>query len=511
MKISQLPKTSTSSRRDLLTVVQGGVTKTISKRDLLGSLEDKINAANAEIKSLKIKLAKKTISKDSPSFNKPVIGTEPTNIKHLTTKNYVDSQVFNTVKNDGSQKILNNLSYHTHPKSFSQTDLVDKEFVDEELKNTLKTITKAQTMDQYPSAEAGECFIFEQDYNVFATDGPEIQTGDLLICVENSSGGRHGAVGHQFAIVNTNVVFSTEEKAGILKVASEAELSSLDSETSALTPEKYKRALELGSEYNRTELVVSSYNLQESDKGIIGVDCRRHTVRLTLPAIGRLQNPKIVKYLIKDEFSSSVKNNITLITSGGDTIQGDRTHVMNSNGASVKLYNDGQSKWYLESNISSGASSSQGVKTFVTSDLTNGERVSTAGAYEAVMSIDVDLREYPTGTGFKVISHCYTAGNGNTKTIAIGIDGNQVIASSGTGTTAPNNKFVHHEVTVLNSGTPKTMAFGFCMLTQDDTTASLSNNLDIDWNQKITVSVDVNAATATTDVNVYALQVVPLK
>ena len=99
----------------------------------------------------------------------------------------------------------------------------------------------------------------------------------------------------------------------------------------------------------------------------------------------------------------------------------------------------------------------------------------------------------------------------NTKTIAIGIDGNQVVASSTTGTTAPNNKFVHHEVTVLNSGTPKTMAFGFCMMTQDDTSAGLTNTLDIDWNQKITVSVDVNAATATTDVKVYALQVVPLK
>ena len=127
------------------------------------------------------------------------------------------------------------------------------------------------------------------------------------------------------------------------------------------------------------------------------------------------------------------------------------------------------------------------------------------------MSVDVDLREYPVGTGFKIVSHCQTAGNGNTKTIAIGVDGNQVLASSLTGTTAPNNQFVHHEVTVLHSDTPKTMAFGFCMMTQDDTAAGLSNTLDIDWNQIITVSVDVNAATAITDVKVYALQVIPLK
>ena len=511
MKISQLPKTVTSSQRDLLTVVQGGVTKTISKRDLLGSLESKIDAANAEVKSLKKKLAKKTISKDTPAFNKPIIGAEPTNIKHLTTKNYVDGKLFNTVKNDGSEKILNNLSYRTHPKSFANTDLVDKEFVDTELKNTLKTVQRSQEMTQYPQASAGECYVFDSDMEVFATDGPEIQAGDLLICIEDSSGGRHGAVGNQFAIVNTNVVFSTEEKAGILKVATEEDLERLEAEDSALTPQKYKRALELGSEYNRTVVVTPSHTLSESDKGIIGVDCRRNPVRLVLPSIGRLDNPKIVKYIIKDEYSNSLRNNITLETSGGDTIQGARTFLINTNGASVKLYSDSEKTWYVESHVAGAVSNSQGVKTFVTSDINSGERASAAGAYESVMSIDVDLREYPVGTGFKVVSHCFTAANSNTKTIAIGIDGNQVIASSGTGTTAPNAKFVHHEVTVLHSDTPKTMAFGFVMMTQDDTSASLTNTLDIDWNQKITVSVDALNATLATDIKVYALQVIPLK
>lgn len=511
MKISQLPKTSTTSRRDLLTIVQGGVTKTISKSDLLGALESKLDSAVSEIKSLKRKLAKKTISKDTPAFSKPVRGVEPTNIQHLTTKNYVDSKLFNTIKNDGSEKVLNNLSYRSHPKAFSETDLVDKKFVDNELKNTLKTVQRSQEMAEYPEAVAGECYVFDSDIDVFAIDGPEIQAGDLLICIEDSEGGRHGAVGHQFAVVNTNVVFSTEEKAGILKVATEEELEKLDSEASALTPQKYKRALEIGSEYNRTVVTTSSYSLEEHDKGIIGVDCRRNAVRIILPSIGRLQNPKIVKYIIKDEFNNSVRNNITLEASGGNTIQGARTFLVNTNGASVKLYSDSEGTWYVESNAVGAGGITQGVRTFITNDVNSGEIATSAGAYESVMSVDVDLREYPVGTGFKVVSHCFTAANGNTKTVAIGIDGNQVIESSATGTTAPNAKFVHHEVTVLHSDTPKTMAFGFCMLTQDDTTASLSNNLDIDWNQRITVSVDVNAATAATDVQVYALQVIPLK
>ena len=55
------------------------------------------------------------------------------------------------------------------------------------------------------------------------------------------------------------------------------------------------------------------------------------------------------------------------------------------------------------------------------------------------------------------------------------------------------------------------MAFGFVMIGSDDTATGLTNTLELDWNSKITVSLDVNVATAVTDVKVYALQVVPLK
>ena len=512
IKISNLPKARSSNSMDLLTIVQNGVTKKITKQDLLRSLKQEISGTKTNVNKLSKNVSRNTLDRTNPVLSKPLTTQPPVKANHAATKSYVDSHLEDVVKVDGRTPIIKPLKYHSSvDTSFEEEDLVNKKFVDSEISKTLKTVVREKGVNGYPSASAGEIFLIESDYEIFAEDGPEVQVGDIVICIEDSKGGRHGAVGHQYAIVNTNVVFSTEDKAGILKVATEEDLQELSSESSALTPNKYKRVLEIGSEYNRTVVSTSSHVLLEEEKGIIGVDCRRNAVTLTLPSISRLSNPKILKYLIKDEYGNSLKNNITLITSGGDNIQKARTFLINSNNSSVKLYNDGDKTWYLESNITGGSDSTQGVKTFVTDDVTNGERVTSTGAYESVMSIDVDLREYPEGTGFKVISHCSTAGNGNTKTIAIGIDGNQVVASSTTGTTAPNNKFVHHEVTVLNSGTPKTMAFGFCMMTQDDTSAGLSNNLDIDWNQTITVSVDVNAATAATDVNVYALQIVPLK
>lgn len=510
-KIKDLPRSNKSNRGDLITIVQNGKTKAISKKDLLQELEGSIKKISSQIKSVANKVERTTLKKNFNRFNTPVIGKEPTNKTHLTTKQYVDTSLNNVIKNDGSSRLEAPLSYRRSPSNFKSTDVVDKNFVDNQLKTALKRIRKNAGDSGYPKASAGDTFVIDKHHIQFAVNGPEIQKGDLLLCIEDSEGGTHGEAGHQFAIVNTNVISASENSAGILRAASHKDILDLRAQDAALTPLAYKTAQETGSEFNRTVVAVPTYILKEEEKGIIGVDCRRNSVSITLPSIGRLSNPKIVKYLIKDENSNSLKNNITLVTSGGNTIQGARTHIMNSNGSSVKLYNDGSNTWYLESNVSSAAGNATGVKSFLTNDITNGEQVTSTGAYESVMSIDVDLREYPIGTGFKIVSHCFTAANGNTKTVAIGLDGNQVLESSLTGTTAPNAKFIHHEVTFMHTDTAKYFAFGFVHMSQDDTAAGLSNNLEIDWDTKIKVSLDVNAATATTDVKVYALQVIPLK
>ena len=510
-KIKDLPRLNKSTRADLLTIVQKGQTRTITKKDLLQELEKSIEKVSAQIKSIVNSVEKNVRKKNDSRFETAVIAKHPTNKSHLTTKKYVDNSLQNVLKNDGTTKLYKPLSYSKSPEVYQNTDIVDKNFVDNQLKSVLKKIKKNRGNSGYPKASAGDTFVIEANHSVFATNGPEIQKGDLLMCIEDSDGGTHGEVGHQFAIVNTNVVNASQTSAGILRASSAKDVMDLKGEDSALTPLAYKTAQELGSEYNRTVIAVPSYTLKESEKGIVGVDARRVSPVITLPSIGRLSNPKIVKYIIKDEFNNSLKNNISIVTSGGDSIQGARVHLINSNSASVKLYNDGNNNWYLESNVSSAAGSESGVKSFLTNDITNGERVTSTGAYESVMSIDVDLREYPIGTGFKIVSHCFAAANGNTKTIAIGIDGNQVMASSLTGTTAPNGKFIHHEVTFMHSDTAKYFAFGTVHTGADDSAAGLTNNLEIDWNTKIKVSVDINAATATTDVNVYALQIIPLK
>ena len=508
------PKTNRSSDVDLLTIIQNGVTKTISKADFLNILSANVTSLLQGLNSTNKKLATDTLPSTLRSLNSTLSVREPGAPTHATTKNYVDTAVSSSIRDLKNTTIRNTLNYNnSNLRDFKDSSLIDKLYVDENLRTTLKTLTPLIS-EAYPYATAGDTFLIQNFLSVFAEDGPEVQQGDILICVETSSGGSHGAVGHQFAIINTNVVFSTESTAGILRLASEEELDSLDTNDSAISPFKYKRALEKSSEYNRTIVTTPTYTLIEEEKGIIGVDCRKNAVKLTLPAIGRLNNPSVTKFIFKDEYSNSLKNNITLVAGGGDTVQGARNFLINSDGASVKLYNDGADKWYLESNVTAAAGTSTGVKNFITDNTTTGERVSATGAYESVMTIDIDLREYPIGSAFKLTSHYALTANSNTKTVAFNIDGTQYAIST-SAVAAPVGGFGRSEITVFHSDTAKTIASGQVHIrilagTQYEAT-SISNTIDLDWDQIITVAVDVNAATATSDINMYAFQVIPMK
>ena len=50
----------------------------------------------------------------------------------------------------------------------------------------------------------------------------------------------------------------------------------------------------------------------------------------------------------KDEEGNAALNNITIIASGSDLIDGDATAVLNRNYMAIGLYNDGVSNWYIE-------------------------------------------------------------------------------------------------------------------------------------------------------------------
>jgi len=507
-KISELPKASRSNSSDRLTVLQNGQVKTISKKSLLGDLESKLAKLAGQVRTMNKNALSKAVLKNSPSFSVPAKGKPPVSSDHLSTKGYVDQTVAHLLKRDGSNKVTSALAYDSNVSGFGPKDIVPREFVDDELKKTLKKIVSKDGDNGYPSATAGEVILINKDYTQFATDGPEIQAGDILICMSDSLGGTHSEVGSQFAIVNTNIIAASEDKSGIVKKASAEDIQSLSSQETVVTPANLRSAFEATSQYNRKEVSFTTYTLTEEDQGLIGVDSRRNTVTLTLPAIKSLKYPKLVKYRIKDEYKSSVKYPITIKAASSDTIQGSNLFKLSSNGGSVKLYTNGLDRWFIENNLPTDLDSIK-VKSVLTDNTTTGEVATTTGTDETLMSIELDLKDYPIGSSFKLVASCFYAADSDNKNVKLKVDGNTLIQSS-TVAAAPNGVFGILETTVVHSDTVKTMAYNRASVGTAQT-VSVSNNLDIDWDTIITVSVDINNTTTASDVNLYTFQVIPLK
>ena len=83
------------------------------------------------------------------------------------------------------------------------------------------------------------------------------------------------------------------------------------------------------------------------------VDDYRIGVKYTLTGSVEIQLPLIstageIEYKFKDEEGNSKKQNITIIASGSDLIDGDNNIILNRNYMAVGLYNDGTSNWFIE-------------------------------------------------------------------------------------------------------------------------------------------------------------------
>jgi len=89
----------------------------------------------------------------------------------------------------------------------------------------------------------------------------------------------------------------------------------------------------------------ANYSVTTSDY-IIGVDTTAGTLRLTLPAAASALDGQI--WVIKDEGGNAGNNNVTITgSSDADTIEGQKEVVLESPNASLQLYCDGTSKYFI--------------------------------------------------------------------------------------------------------------------------------------------------------------------
>ena len=97
-----------------------------------------------------------------------------------------------------------------------------------------------------------------------------------------------------------------------------------------------------GGNYVNTE---QNYTI-ETENRVVGVDVSSSTVQLTLPLITNDGNGKVLT--IKDESDNANSNNITVVASGSDTIEGSANHTIDTDGGSLTIYANVETQtWYI--------------------------------------------------------------------------------------------------------------------------------------------------------------------
>ena len=98
-----------------------------------------------------------------------------------------------------------------------------------------------------------------------------------------------------------------------------------------------------GLVHKRTAITAATYTILVSDY-YLGVDSTSNPITLTLPAASAATEGQT--FAVKDESGQAGSNNITLARSGGDTIDGDVSQLIESPYGSVMLYTDG-ANWFV--------------------------------------------------------------------------------------------------------------------------------------------------------------------
>ena len=121
--------------------------------------------------------------------------------------------------------------------------------------------------------------------------------------------------------------------------------SSDDSFTGSLTFLFQNDILKLGGGLKLNRTAISSPMTASATNYYIGIDTSLGPIAVRLPNASALSDGQT--YVMKDEGGVSNTNNITILASGSQTIDGQNTIVLESPYASIQLYCNGADKFYI--------------------------------------------------------------------------------------------------------------------------------------------------------------------
>ncbi len=196
--------------------------------------------------------------------------------------NATDQNVANTLVErdangdfDANRITVNDITITNAP--VNATDGVNKQYVDNLVSSGITIIggIDCSTNPNYPAATKGDAYYVTVAGRIGGGSGPLVNSGDMIIAVNDNPGGDEAAVGNDWIIVEHNIDQATETTAGIIRIATQAEADAGVDDSTAITPLKLATILanyETGTGYaadvglgDGTKTFIVTHNLGTTD------------------------------------------------------------------------------------------------------------------------------------------------------------------------------------------------------------------------------------------------------
>lgn len=122
----------------------------------------------------------------------------------------------------------------------ASADIATKNYVDNLVSSAMdfKGAIDASTNPNYPAATAGDVYVISVAGKIGGASGLDVQAGDMVLCTVTNAGGDQATVGSSWTILENNNEQATETILGLVKIATNAQVTAGVDDTTAITPLK---------------------------------------------------------------------------------------------------------------------------------------------------------------------------------------------------------------------------------------------------------------------------------
>tara|TARA_Y100001973_G_scaffold105622_1_gene179504 strand:- start:1089 stop:2150 length:1062 start_codon:yes stop_codon:yes gene_type:complete len=201
----------------------------------------------------------------------------------------------------------------------------------------------------YPASDQGDTIRVTIGGKIGGVSGKDVEPGDFIYChTTDINGGVESAVGFNYSVIQGDLKPATQTSSGHIQIATDAEIDGGTDDAKVITPRGARRIVErLVEGYNKVTDGTTSITIPTSAQSTIYFLTSSSARSISLPVISAMTGDTNITINIKDASFSASTGNITVSAGAGNVIEGSSTFIMDQNGQSITIINDGSTNWYI--------------------------------------------------------------------------------------------------------------------------------------------------------------------